>query len=612
MKFIMLVLLVFLLSGCFSSMQMGVQDDTIERKISHANDIDSKYKSKDHRGIEKILLNDLHATPQNDAYAKQHLLNQLADLYSYHLLDLERAVEMDRMIAALGNINETSSYRLTHDTANNRMLYAKEYRDKYLNVSPLEISEKSKKRLQKNISLLKAEPLNIGNNYSRSALIQLEKDVKDDITRTYEGSADRFQLVSRLIRVEYELYRSTKDTSHISKGYTYLLNTEMKPSDAYYSEIDFLSLSDYLDIAYRNSGQISLAEYALELTYKPYLRLRDLENRWLYNKLVNTRINTLIKGYYARKDHAKMLYYISLNKSRMILEDKVRTDLQDGNIISVGSDLFDPQTGLPRFELLQKKVAKAENYIDFYMSGDYESISATNKQTLARAQAEASSSFSGTRAIKRSGGANDSTEVFISTSLYITYVRNGKIDVILIDDPIRMRNMHERLDTLYDKASNLEAATRAIKLVSKQYHIDDSLGDYDFAKEFKLDIPESVTISPDGWLSRYPLDWLLNRKTTRTLNLFTYGDTSKINGISMVGYFNPSISAPSAPNNGDLPDAERELDVIKPLVIKGSFFLKSEASLDNLSKPIPRNILHLSMHGSDNADDPVVTSLPLS
>jgi hypothetical protein len=296
----------------------------------------------------------------------------------------------------------------------------------------------------------------------------------------------------------------------------------------------------------------------------------------------------------------------------MILEDKVRADRQRSNILTAGTDSFDRQTGLPRFEFFQNKLAKANNYLDFYMSGHYETVAANDQKRIARATVESSGGFSGTRAIKRgSGGSADAAEIFAADNLYVSQKSNGKLRVTKIDDKRYLQQLQERLDRLYDKASDLTAATRGLKITRKTAD-QEVVSVVDLSKELKLTLSDSVTVSPDGWLSRYPFDWLLGRKTVRTLNLFTYGDTSKVSGLAIVGYFNPAINAPASPNNGDLPDAEKELDTLRPLMQQGTFYRGSDASVENLARPIPRNILHLSMHGEDNSDDPIYSKLLFS
>lgn len=608
------VFLLMLLSGCTYTSTMtrvGVQDTAVESQIIRANDLAARYQKKDFSGIESILKADLEKF-RSDPYARQHILNELADLYSYLILDIEQAVETDRAILELKQTGAESPYALQHEAANQQLLYAKSYRDAYLNISSAKIMEKAAKRLKANQSLLVAEPVRSSRTYSRDEMIQTVKDVQDDIGRTFPKSPDRYQMVSRLMRAEYELYRITRDPRSVAEGYKHLLNGEMRLGDAYFTEIDFISLADYLDIAYRNSGDIRLAEYALELIYKPYLRLADTNNRWLYNKMVNSRINTLIDGYYQRKTYDRMLYYISLNKSRMILEDKVRAELGKSSILAAGSSLFDPVTGLPRFDYFKSRLAKADSYLDFYMGGSYEAVAAGDNRRIQQAMSEASGGFAATRSIKRGSGGSGSTEVFISDSLYVTQITGGKIRVSRFDNRNYLNSLQTRLDNLYDAVSDLSAATRALKARSKKGEVSQVATPADFVRELKLSLPDSVTVSPDGWLSRYPFDWLLARKTIRTLNLFTYGDTSRINGLSIVGYFNPAINAPASPNNGDLPDADKELETLRPLLSNGTFYRGKDANIENLSKPIKRNILHLSMHGEDNPDDPVYSKLLFS
>ena len=597
------------LAACVGVRQYGVQDSNVESAIMRANDMATMYKNGNFREIEKILLRDLE-TSKNDMYAQERILYELGSLYSYHILDIERAVQVDKELSVIKSApGVVSHYRLSHETADNRVLYAKEYRDNFLNIDSATLQEKARKRLLINESLLLGEPKRSTKLHSSAELLEMLQAVKEDITRTYPGTRDRHELQSRLMRIEYELYKAAgKPDNAIKEGYTPLLKGEMKLSDVYLSEIDFLSLADYMDAAYRTGrGDLRLARYALELTYRPYLHMRDSNNRWVYNKLINGRINTLIDGNFEKGSFEEMLYYISLNKSRMILEDKVRRDAKGENVFSSKNDFFDAETGLPREDYFRKKLAIAGNYLDFYMGGRYEKVSASDRTALQRASLEASSSFSTSRSLvvkeKNSAGKNknaDSVDVFRADSLYITLVTPDGIKAARVHDSNKLKKLQQHLETVYQNVAH-EGTKENRSLVRRQR--EDGKGRQDIPElleitQFKL--PDSLIVSPDGWLSKQPMDYLLGKKTVRALNLFSLGTQSKMSELRMVGYFNPT---------GDLPDAEKELDVIQPLIRDGLYFKRDNASLSNLANPIQRNILHLSMHGLDNASDPGYSKL---
>lgn len=293
LKNIIAIFICIISASCvsFEKTQFGVQDANIANRIDRANTIIFHYKNKEYRAIEKILLDDLN-TYQADAYAKQHILNELAELYSHYILDLEKAVEADKQILELGNVSDNgNNYILRHITANNKVLGDALYKTKYHDISSSGILVKAKTRLNMDDQLIKAEPVSRSKVYDKKTVEQYINNIKGDIQKTYKNTPDRYELISRLIRAEYELYRITGDKKVVSAGYRYFLTGEMNPENIYFSEIDFISFADYLQIAFENSKKMTFAEFSLSTVYKPYFNMRNHENRWLYNKLVNTYIN---------------------------------------------------------------------------------------------------------------------------------------------------------------------------------------------------------------------------------------------------------------------------------------------------------------------------------
>lgn len=261
--------------------QFGVHDENASNRIDRANTIIFHYKNKEYRAIEKILLDDLN-TYQADAYAKQHILNELAELYSHYILDLEKAVEADKQILELGNVSDNgNNYILRHITANNKVLGDELYKTKYHDINSSGILVKAKTRLNRNEQLIKAEPVSLSKVYDKKTIEQYLNNIKSDIQKTYKNTPDRYELVSRLIRAEYELYRITGDKKVVSEGYRYFLTGEMKPENIYFSEIDFISFADYLQIAFENSKKMTFAEYSLSTVYKPYFNMKwDKWDKW--------------------------------------------------------------------------------------------------------------------------------------------------------------------------------------------------------------------------------------------------------------------------------------------------------------------------------------------
>lgn len=403
---------------------------------------------------------------------------------------------------------------------------------------------------------------------------------------------------SRIIRAEYELYRLTGDAKYIDFGYKKILDGDFRIDNVFYSEIDFIALSDYLRFAYFKTKNEKLAEYSLNVLYKPYMNLRSHEHRWLYNQMINNRINILIDAYYNKRQYDTMLYYISLNKSRMVLEDKVKL-LQGANMKSLRSEYFDETTGLPSVAFFNKKLTAAEAYLDFYVDGHYTGEkSQNNKGRDYRAAYAAAGDTAKTRRIAISDKAGG---VFDSDFVYVTYVNKGKVTANR-QNRTALEKLRKRYNGPVAESVALEKNRRIAndktgknKRKEKQEELPD------LAAFVGMDLPGEITASPDGWLSSYPLSYLLDRNVVRTLNLFTYGHPDTISRPKVVGYFNPTL---------DLPEAEQEKAVLERLFAGSSqLFMRQQANLEELRKPLERNILHLSMHGLHNDENPEASLL---
>lgn len=82
-------------SGCANTPTYGVQDNDTEKQINRINKIiDLRETSHDYDALEKYLLENLVAF-SDDKYAKPRILFELADIYSYQLLDIEKAIKLD-------------------------------------------------------------------------------------------------------------------------------------------------------------------------------------------------------------------------------------------------------------------------------------------------------------------------------------------------------------------------------------------------------------------------------------------------------------------------------------------------------------------------------------
>lgn len=121
------------IAGCVGTTQFGVKDAGVEEQIVRANSLIGWYKEKNYTRIEKQLKNDLQLS-KGDAYAKMRLMNELADLYSNFVFDLEQAVELDRKVLAIGAANpKQSDFFLKFNSANNHVLADDNYKRNYIN-----------------------------------------------------------------------------------------------------------------------------------------------------------------------------------------------------------------------------------------------------------------------------------------------------------------------------------------------------------------------------------------------------------------------------------------------------------------------------------------------
>jgi len=508
-------------------------------------------------------------------------------IYSFYILDIEKSIEIDTEILQKGIPESTyTNYRLENTSARNVTITDMSYVEKYINVSSKEIIDKTKIRLNNNMHLIKAKVVDYQKSYKlqflKNNLLLLAKDIK----RSFEKTSDWYRLISRLMRIEYELYKKTKDMKYVNNGYEYIIKNKFNINSIFFDEIDFLSFSNYLILAYKKTLNTTLAEYALYVIYKPYISLRNEQNRWLYSKLVNARINFLINENFRLKNYEDMLYYVSLNKSRMILEDKV-SNMKKGNIkgkLNYSSDEF----GLPIKSVVTSKIKVTNNYIDFYIDGNYKTIAQSEIKDNYQAYGYLNDSVALKRSIKRNQNF-ELLEVFNPVSIFVISIFNGYIDA--------------------EKINNEKAVTIKLELDKKTKLITNNLYNssndslipvIDLIKNF---IPnnEEIFISPDKWLSKYPLSFFFNCNVIRTLNFLTLSNKfENISDINFVGYFNPT---------GDLIEADEESFAIKQLFKNATVFKRSTASIQNLAKDIKRNVLHLSMHGFYNSNNPNFSKL---
>lgn len=592
------VLCVVTLSCCAADRNFGVQDAAIEKKISRANTLAEKYKNKDFRGIEAVLVEDCRRY-QKDGYARLHLLNELAELYSHYLLNIEKAVEMDEALLATANITAPTDYRFEHDAANNLLLHAKRYREDFINISNEEILKKANKRIARNRELLLANPNPSETSYDRIELERVYKDVLGDLAKTYPGSPERYRLQTRLMRVDYELLRNDGGSVEtLRDAWAPLLSGTMTLDDLYFSEANFLLLAEYFDAVYEKTKNLSFARYSLELTYKPYINIQNEENRFRYNKLVNMRINRLIDGNFQAADYTQMFYYVTLNKSRMILEEKLKSKDDFGNYYRVDAADYDSALNLPNINYFKKKISGMHNYLDFYFQNHPSATLATGSGAVSQKSATH-------QPVITDAGNNALQKLYITSikhgELTVRVLNRTQIDALKQTCDARMAEICTAMEM--DNRSTLSVCRDNPVVSGSPQSLARNRGtnqqpgnstDLDF---FTTDsASDRVSVSADGWLSLYPLSYIFDKRIAFTLNALTQtNDTGKIPEKRIIGYFNPT---------GDLVEAEGEKSAISSLFPDSRLFSSDQANLQTLREDIPGNIMHLSMHGYHFSSNP--------
>lgn len=594
MRIITVIILSCLSMFCYmdayaKKVEFGVKNKRYEKRIIRLNKVYQGYRNRNFDRVEKILLDTLSQYPDNP-FARQHILNELSDLYSYFILDIEQSILSDRKIISAGNLDhQAGDWSFSAITANNQALIDPKYREKYVNISSETILKRAEKRLQKNIRLLNADSYSRRKTkYSSSFLTGFIKKVVADISKTYPGTVEQYKVISRLMKAEYELYLADRKSAERWRGYQYLLSGKISLQNIDLREIDFLSLSSYLNIAFNQTGDIRLAEDSLAVIYRPYLNLRNDTNRWTYNEQINEYINILINGYFNRKDFETTLYYISLNKSRMILEDRLRWFSKTKN------HSRDPEEKniLPDRALFNRQLASMDGYLDFYIEGSYlqkQMKGNRQKRTGDEIYAPSLSSMMAVQESTSGPNSQNSVTVFQDRNAFITYVVNGKPRVAKIGAVTL-----NKIKKLFEQAYQEIFETAGEKQGVEQSELDKAVSDL-----IPFRIGQMVTVSPDKWLSKYPMDFFLGSKTVRALNLFTSGTHDRIDEINFLGYFNPTK---------DLANSMLEKDIVAGTIKESggqvTVFSEDTASLINLRTRVKRNILHLSMHGFYNATYP--------
>jgi len=251
---------------------------------------------------------------------------------------------------------------------------------------------------------------------------------------------------------------------------------------------------------------------------------------------------------------------------------------------------------LPEKKYFQKVLYKAENYLDFYIAGDY-----TSEETKLQNDQK---NGNNTRSLKRTIIDNS---IFNTTGMYVSYVDNSKISIKRYNKN-DLKMIEENVNTLYANVSSFNSEVRSAKKRGLKVQTTSALKSRDIISPLSIFLPRnikkssSLVISSDKWLSKIPFDILIESDQIRTLNIFTLNDQiskEKINP-NIIGYFNPTE---------DLIDAEEEIQLIAKSQNNFRYFKRSDASKEKLNYNEGQNIIHLSMHGFNNSNDPEYSKL---
>jgi hypothetical protein len=579
-----IVVLVFtiLQLGCISHPTYGVQDGGTATKITRINQFSKLRLAKNYQQLEKSLIQAEQEFSAN-TYAKPRLNFERADLYSYQLLDIEKAIELDQSLLQQTILDNDllNNFSPKHSIANQVILGDQNYVDAFVNIKKAKLIDIASKRLSINQRLVMGKK-SVSKNYQPAQLIKHIQSVKKDLASQFSSDADSKMLISRLINGEYELKKVKR--SYQFSAYNYLLNNKIALKEIDLSEINFLNLADYFTQVYNQTNNIKFSEYALETIYLPYTNLRKPENRWRYNVLINQYISTLIEANYKQNNYEDMLYYISLNKSRMLLEERLVLSKRNQNS-TVSSNMDNIKTdasGLPNKHAFRQKLSRINGFLDFYVDGHYSQKKITSAKLINRSMMPLNTRDFGIES------SDNSAEVFEDSGVFLTYINDGRV---LGVEKISGRKLMVLKQQLKDSLKTI--TRRGSQLQSKRSNILGQL-----SKKWQL--PTQVTISPDKWTARHPLNYHLNTQSIRSVNLFTESSQQNIKQINLLGFFNPTL---------DLTGAEQEADAIRSQLPNAQIYKRKAAPLAELKQQKRANIIHLSMHGGFNAADPKYSKL---
>ncbi len=574
-----------------SQAQYGARDAASANLIENINQRASLRSS---RRFSDLAANLLSASKSYTAgsYGKSRLLNELADVYSHNLLDIESAIKVDQELLLSKIPKEDTEAELVprFDVANDKIINDKSYYKNYVKTASAELEDGAKQRLKLNMSLLEGLAQSVQKLYTRDFLLSHIDSIRNDIKSARISTRDRKEVLSRLIRADYEL--NTVDPTYRVVEFGRIISGEIPITDVDFSEISYLQLSNYLISAYKVSADIRLAEMALEVVYKPYVNIRASNARWKYNKIINDYISTLIDANFQSKRFDEMLYYTSLNKSRMLLEER----LIFGGASSASTKMADfaaddgiPRSafGLPDKSWFKTKLASSPQFLDFYVGGTYvnEKLAFGTKASRAELSAMPLNSRNSSRV-----RTDEPVDTFKDDALYLTQVNAGRVTAVKLMDP-QLSDLRHELEQSYKAIASYEAISN-----NKTPSISPA-----FQKlKSNFQLAGNITVSPDKWVAAHPLDFHLQSQLVRSVNFFTSGESNRLDRIWVAGFFNPTL---------DLAGADGEAEVIQAMIPSASIVRREAARKSALGEAAGSNVIHLSMHGNFNAADPTLSKL---
>ncbi|WP_397444661.1 CHAT domain-containing protein [Polaribacter sp. R77954] len=578
--------------------KVGVNSKFKYDQIARINEVVNHLNKNEYNQMVAVLQQDLIGA---NSYKRQHILNELADIYSYHLLDIERAVEIDKEIRQLGQVIDQSNYSISSTGAHygskkkvkNIVLASVEYRNKYVNVSSSEILKISQKRFEKNKNLLKGNKSKANKNYK---LYKLEKgisQVKKDLEGAYQGTKDYYRLLSRLIRYEYETYLVSYNNNYI-KSYSTFLNGNITLNKIFFKEISFIKLSEYLTVAYNKTKDVNYLELAFLSINKPFLNMKEENNKITYSVLVNQKIDAIVTAYHNKKEYPNFLFFSSLNKARVLAEKT----LGDKELLKF--DTFERlQEQKNKFARFLKQKIQKNNYLDIYVQNSFSKEKIELKVDLNDEKEISLITEHKTRGILNN--VKDANVYYSKPlAIYVTTILKDKITITkVIDGGLKqlINETHNIAKLLIKSAGDLGQSQYA--RYKREFLGILSLND------FTSQINDDIYISANDVFANLPISYLIDKTAIRNLNMFMFSDLKSkiplaVSDINILGLFNPNPI-----DRRNLVGAEKEYTVIDSIFPNNNLLFKREQAKkellkQNFNKNI--NIFHFSGHGHNNND----------